>query len=110
MTTKTNATPDNATHLLGAAAALGLSKYVVQVKFGNLVAPDEVFEKAGFTLDEESGFAFYGEPETRTATKKVAAKEVTAEAPTKAKAQRKAPAKRAAKKTTTKTAAPAEKE
>lgn len=88
MTAQTNATADNAVRLLGAASALGLSKYVVQTKFGNLVAPDEVFAEAGFTVDKESGFAFLDNGEKPTAAKKVAAKKVA----------------------TKKTAAPAEKE
>lgn len=111
MTLKTTATPENATHLLGAAAALKLDKQVVQMKFGELVAPDEVFKEAGFTTDGDTGYAFFQpKAERSTGTKKVAAK--TVEQPAKAPAK-KTTAKRkpAAKKTTAKkTAAPAEKE
>lgn len=112
--TKTTATPDNAVLLLGAAATLGLDKYVVQMKFGDLVAPDEVFTEAGFTIDEESGFAFLGEDTKQAEGKKVEPKQVDdptepkpAKVAAKKTAAKRAPAKKTAAKKTT---AQAEKE
>jgi hypothetical protein len=101
MTAKTAATPDNAVLLLGAASTLGLDKQVVQMKFGNLTAPAEVFEEAGFTIDEESGFATLDTEEKPAASKKVKATEVDDPEPAKAPARKTA---------TKKTAAQAEKE
>ena len=111
MTTKTEATPDNAVLLLGAASTLGLDKQVVQMKFGQLTAPDEVFSEAGFDIDADSGFATRGKPADTSTGKKVVAQDVpdpTTKAPAKKTAAKRKPA---AKKTTAKkTAAPAEKE
>jgi hypothetical protein len=107
---KTAATPDNATLLLGAASELGLDKQVVQVKFGQLVAPAEVYETAGFTVDETGEFATFTKGDKPSGKKKVEARKAETETT-------RAPAKRTAKKTTAKktaakktTAAPAEKE
>jgi hypothetical protein len=87
----TSTTPDNAVLLLAAAADLGLDKSVVRTRFGNLTAPDEVFEKAGFTVDKDTDYATApdsgeSKPAKRTAKKTVAkkatAKKTTASAGT----------------------------
>lgn len=110
--TKVSATPDNAVLLLGAASELGLDKQVVQMKFGNLTAPDEVLTKAGFSIDAESGWANLGDTSKPSTGKKVAAQKVTEPSPTKAPAKKATTRKTTAKKTAAKktTTARAEKE
>lgn len=75
-----SSTAENATHLLAAAAELGLDKHVVKVTSGGLQAPDEVVALAAKRLraaDNESAKASQiaeSAPAKKRAAKKTAAK------------------------------------
>ena len=79
-------TAENATHLLAAAAELGLDKHVVRVTSGGLQAPDEVVKLAAKRLkaaDTESARSSQiaetePAPAKKQATKRTTAKKSTA--------------------------------
>lgn len=78
-------TKENATHLLAAAAELGLDRHVVKVTSRGLTAPDEVVQRAAERLREadrqsarESEIAATEKPARKGATRKTTAKKSAA--------------------------------
>ena len=67
MTQTFSPTAENATHLLAAAAELGLDKHVVKVTGGGLQAPDEVVTLAAKRLQAAESASAQASPIAETA-------------------------------------------